>query len=276
MSSDVGVLSANCQGLRDKNKCCDVLNYLENLNASVFCLQDTHWTDYDAKRLKSIWKGDCIIAGSKTNSRGVAILLKKDFEYQIIDSFIDTIGNLITLDINISNIKLKLINVYGPNTDSPAFYNKINDIIESSEQDYTVICGDLNLVMDPILDTQNYKHLNNPKARNQLLSIMSTHNLKDLYRELNPHTKRYTWRRRNPIKQARLDYFLCSDILSDIVNSCVIKPGYRRDHSFVITRLCICKFKRGCGLWKLNCSLLKNKDYLILINNLIDSEKLAY
>ena len=74
---------------------------------------------------------------------------QKDFEYQIIDSFTDTIGNLITLDINIGNIKLKYINVYGPNTDSPAFYNKINDIIKSSNQDYIVICGDLNLLMDP-------------------------------------------------------------------------------------------------------------------------------
>ena len=35
------------------------------------------------------------------------------------------------------------------------------------------------------------------------------------------------------------------------------------------------KFNGGRGLWKLNCSLLKNKDYLILINNLIDCEKLA-
>ena len=60
------------------------------------------------------------------------------------------------------------------------------------------------------------------------------------------------------------------------MNSCVIKPGYRTDHSFVLMKLCICKFKRGRGLWKLNCSLLKNKDCLILINNLIDSEKLAY
>ena len=276
MSSEIGVLAANCQGLRDKNKCCNILNYLENLNASVFCLQDTHWTECDIKRLKNVWKGECIIAGSKTNSRGVAMLLKKNFEYKIIDSFTDTIGNLISLDINISNIKLKLINVYGPNIDSPSFYKKINDIIESNDQDYIVICGDLNLVMDPNLDCQNYKHLNNPKARNELLHIMSTYNLKDLYRELNPYTKRYTWRRRNPIKQARLDYFLCSDTLVDIVNSCIIKPGYRTDHSFVIMKLGICKFRRGRGLWKLNCSLLKNKDYLILINNLIDREKLTY
>ena len=60
------------------------------------------------------------------------------------------------------------------------------------------------------------------------------------------------------------------------MNSCAIKPGYRTDHSFVIIKLCICKFKRGCRLWKLNCSLLKNQDHLILINNLIDNEKLAY
>ena len=77
MSSEIGVLLANCQGLLDKNKSRDVLNYLENLNASVFCLQDTHWTECDTKRLKNIWKGDSIIAGSKTNSRGVAILFKK-------------------------------------------------------------------------------------------------------------------------------------------------------------------------------------------------------
>ena len=199
----------------------------------------------------------------------------KNFEYQIIHSFTDTIGNLISLDINISNIKLKLINVCAPNIDFSSFYNKINDIIESNEQDYIVIFGDLNLVMDPNLDCQSYKHLNNPKAHYQLLSIMSTHNLKDLYRELNHHAKRYTWRRSNPIKQVRLDYFLCSDTLLDIVNLCAIKQGYGTDHSFVITKLCICKFKRCCGLWKLNCSLHKNKDFLILINNLIDSEKLA-
>ena len=62
----------------------------------------------------------------------------------------------------------------------------------------------------------------------------------------------------------------------DIVNSCVVQPGYRTDHSFVIMKLGICKFKRGRGLWKLNCSLLKNKDYVILINNLVDREKVTY
>ena len=32
LSSEISILSANCQGLRDVNKCTDVLNYLQNLN----------------------------------------------------------------------------------------------------------------------------------------------------------------------------------------------------------------------------------------------------
>ena len=38
----------------------------------------------------------------------------------------------------------------------------------------------------------------------------------------------------------------------------------------------MCKFVKGRGLWKFDCSLLKNKDYLIYINNIIDKEKMNY
>ena len=56
MSSEVDLLSANCQGSQHKNKFIDVLNDLENIDASIFCLEDTHWTESDAKRIKSVWK----------------------------------------------------------------------------------------------------------------------------------------------------------------------------------------------------------------------------
>ena len=38
----------------------------------------------------------------------------------------------------------------------------------------------------------------------------------------------------------------------------------------------MCKFVKGRGLWKFNCSLLKIKDYLISINNIIEKEKMNY
>ena len=105
---------------------------------------------------------------------------------------------------------------------------------------------------------------------------MTSLSLKDAFRYFNKDLLQYTWYRKNPIRRARLDYFLISESLTDLVHKCFIKPGYRSDHSIVVLTLTICKFQRGRGTWKFNCSLLKDKEYLISINNLIDREKLYY
>ena len=94
----------------------------------------------------------------------------------------------------------------------------------------------------------------------------------DIYRFIYPDSKRYTWRKKNPIKQARLDYFLISSSMTDAVNSVDIIPGYRSDHSILEMQLNIDNFTRGCGIWKFNNSLLKNKDYLDMVNKVILEE----
>ena len=99
--------------------------------------------------------------------------------------------------------------------------------------DYNVICGDFNLVLDPKMDSDNYKNINNPKARQVVLNIINDYTLIDAFRTFHPEVKRYSWREKNPIKQARLDYFLISDKMTDIVENCIIHPSYRSDHSIV-------------------------------------------
>ena len=43
-------VSANCQGLRGKDKRNDVLNHVgRNFDAGIICLQDTYWLDMDIK-----------------------------------------------------------------------------------------------------------------------------------------------------------------------------------------------------------------------------------
>ena len=63
---------------------------------------------------------------------------------------------------------------------------------------------------------------------------------------------------KNPLKQARLDYILISESLSNIVEKLSIKPGYRA----VVIELKFNKFTRGRGLWKFNNSLLTDKTYI--------------
>ena len=143
-----------------------------------------------------MWNRDCIINGKSSNSRGVAILLRHNFEYNIVSVFKDDSGILISLDINISGISVKNINLYAPNKDFPEFFVQVKEIIESNNRSYVMLCGDLNLVIDPSIDCDQYKHINNPKSRETIFEIMDAFNLTDTFRLFHPSLRRYSCRRK--------------------------------------------------------------------------------
>ena len=146
-------------------------------------------------------------------------------------------------------------------------YNvKLNTLCQ---QDHLIVCGDFNLVLNPELDSFNYVNINNPRSRKCVLEMLQLHNMTDAFRYLHPTVKRYSWRCKNLIKQARLDYFIVSESLTDLIADCNIKPGYRSDHSILELNLAVNPFQCGRGLWKLNCSLLKTPEYLNMINHTI-------
>ena len=81
---------------------------------------------------------------------------------------------------------------------------------------------------------------------------------------------------KHPFKQARLDYFIDSDTMLNLVMDCNIKPVCRLDHSSIELNIKLNNFIRGKGVWKFICSLLKDPDYLTLINKTIDKEIINY
>ena len=105
---------------------------------------------------------------------------------------------------------------------------------------------------------------------------MNSLGLKDTFWFFNKDARHYTWHKKNPVRHARLDYFIVSENVTDIIDKCNVKPGYQSDHSFIELFITCCKFERSRGLWNFNCSLLKDKEYLIIINNIIDRKKLRY
>ena len=171
---------------------------------------------------------------------------------------------------------IHIMTLYAPNTDNPAFFSEVQDILKEHPADYYIICGDFNLVLDPHMDSYNYKHLNNPKARSSVLNMINDLNLLDIYRYTHQSSRRYTWRKRNPLKQARLDFFLVSSTMTDLIDKCDIEAGYRSDHSIISMDMVFNNFSIGKGIWKFNNSLLKNKDYLKLINEIIEDEIIKY
>ena len=203
-------------------------------------------------------------------------MIGKNVEYTIHKQTIDIGGNYIVLDITVCNQRPTLINIYGPNNDDPVFFQNIANLIDITNNDKYILCGDYNCILDPILDSYNYKHVNNPKARDKVIEMININNMIDPFRENFPKLKRYTWRKKNPLKQARLDYFLISENIMQYVKSSKIEMGYRSDHSIVTLMLTFDGFKHGKSYWKHNNLLLTDTEYLNIINKHITETKKQY
>jgi hypothetical protein len=52
-----------------------------------------HFTKNDETAIRNQWRGDCILNSFASNLRGVAISLRNDFEYKILNTKKDDCGN---------------------------------------------------------------------------------------------------------------------------------------------------------------------------------------
>jgi exonuclease III len=181
------------------------------------------------------------------------------FQHTIHHQILDKEGRYIILDISINDKRMTLINVYGPNEDEPIFFTMLMEQFDNNN--LTILGGDVNTVQDYSLDTLNTKHRNNPKSHEEINMIKEDLDLYDPWRVQNPETKMYTWHN-STNKLSRLDYFLVSAGTMNIIETTIIKPGYRSDHSIVELTLNLSKHKKGPGLWKFNNSLLKDNEYV--------------
>jgi len=266
----------NAQGLGDKQKRRDVLNFLKSKKYSICMLQDTHFTVAEENIIRSLWGYDCFFSNFNSQSRGVAIFINNTFDCKVNNIERDNNGNLLILKCNICDKDITLINIYGPNRDTPAFYQDLNDRMVKYENDLFILAGDFNLILNPDIDSFNYVNINNPNAREQLMNLMLSKNLIDCWRENHIENKEYTWFRRNPIKKARLDFFLISENLFTDVETSKILPGYRTDHSLIYVSFEFGKFKKGNSYWKFNNSLLKDMVYINEVKKVINNIKTQY
>ena len=91
---------------------------------------------------------------------------------------------------------------------------------------------------------------------------MSENDLCDIYRIRNPETKRFTWRRKTPFKQRRLDYFS--------VKTIEIIPSVQPDHSALKLNFCnVQNEARAPGYWKFSNSLIQDKEFVEAMKNAI-------
>ena len=263
------ISSFNCQGLGNHQKRRDIFHFLRKKQHSIYCIQDTHFEKKMEQYIKAEWGYECFFSSYRSNARGVAILFNNNFEFKVNKVESDSQGNFIIISFTTNDKELLLVSIYGPNKDDPAFYEELSNRIKNYGNNNVILVGDFNMVLEQEIDCFNYKHINNPKAKKVVEDMMQDIPLTDVWRESNPESRRYTWRRPTPLQQSRLDFFLMSDYLYWYYKDSDILPGYRSDHSIITLELEFSKEVKRQTLWKFNSSLLREKEYLDEINNLI-------
>ena len=150
------------------------------------------------------------------------IAVREHVKVKIIEKYIDTSGRYIVLNTEINNSFVILVNYYAPNYEAAQVklfedLTGIFDQLNISENTNFIWGGDFNLTFDINLDADGGSPKLYIKSTSKFLSMMSENDFCDTYRIRNPDNRRFTWRRKTPFKQRRLDFFLISDRLQETV-----------------------------------------------------------
>ena len=268
-ASQLKIVSANVVGLGNISKFTEIIMHLEHADPDIICLIDTRIDSRSEVRIRNHTNYTCHFNNKDSQSRGVAVLIKKNHPIIIDEIKKDLNGNIMCLRCNYEDRLFVLSIIYGPNSDQPLFFHNLYEMINSYGLENHIICGDYNVTLNHELDNLNYVQPRNPRSRKMLLELMEENFSIDCFRELHGNKKCYTWKNWQGNKRARLDMFLSSETLRPFIKDCGKMPEHKSDHNPIFIVLDFAKFCKGKGTWKFQDTLLKQQDYVELINKTI-------
>ena len=163
----------------------DLFKHIRAKKYNIACLQDVHIEKNLFPYIKAEWGYKVILSSHGINvNRGLMILINNNFACDIGRVLTDLNGNYVSLELKFQDKKILVVSLYGPNDDRPSFYRNLKQHIVGFEIDNVILCGDWNLVLNPESDTERYKHVNNPRARDEVLKFIDQENYVDVYRLL--------------------------------------------------------------------------------------------
>ena len=246
--------SLNVRGIRTfEKRFKSIFNWIIKQNSDICFLQETYSTEGIENQLKKQWPGDIYFARGSFHSRGVAILVRKSFDFKLKSIRSDKEGRCLILETTIEDVPFLLVNIYAPNTTTQRtmFFQTLCELIYDegfNESDKRIILGgDFNVTMDPDLDCLG----GNPVLKDSVKcveDILMNYDLVDIWRIRNPDIKKFTCRQKSPI---------ISDSLQDDVEKVDIVTAIRKDHSAIALEIdSLDDQQRGPSFWKFNNNLL--------------------
>ena len=260
------LISLNVRGLSNFKNRKSILSWCRKQKVDIIFLQETHSTVQKEKQWKAEWGGPIELAHGSTNARGVGIFFRNGFDCKISKKIVDPLGRYIALEAIINDESYFLVNIYTPNKDSESakFYDHLINVFKKDDRTFEdkIIVGDFNCPLNQ-MDKKGGIMITRQSIVDRIEEIQSVFNLHDIWRVKNPNLKSFTWSQKSPFIFCRLDYWLISDALFDMVKGIDIVPSIKTDHSAISLHFKdLENVSRGPGFWKMNQSLLKDNAFV--------------
>ena len=208
----------------------------------------------------------CFWYPASSRQGGVVTLISSKCSDEIVSWKKDSHGRIVSILIRSNGVDVNLVNIYAPTNlaERKIFFDSLHEFFIPS--DAIIIGGDFNCY-DNALD----KFGGNISIHKEYESLKNDFALVDVWRNLHPGSREFTWFNSSFSSGSRLDKFLVSRELLSPVVECNISPRPISDHDFVSLVFDIpTGVKRGPGVWTFNNSLLKDKDFCTTIEKFID------
>ena len=274
---DIQITTLNINGLSEKKSKAEKLHkllfYQNQFKWDVIFIQESHVSNIlKAKEITKNSAGKWFWSFGSSSSKGVGIFLSGNLDFRLDHFYYDSNGRILLVDITIDVVKLRLLNVYLPNsaTERRDFINELDTYLLVKRT--FVIGGDWNFVENTNLDRNTVSDNVGTFGKVEISKLKSDFHLSDPYRFLNPDKIDYTWQRAGIA--SRLDRFYVSKCLEKNIKTVEVINCQFSDHKFcTLTLQNLYQIKTfGPGYWKCNVSILDDakfvQDFKLLVHHL--------
>ena len=276
LMSTLNIISYNVNSIRSNDKANPFSLEVQRLNPDIMTIIDTRLNKEAETYLINLLPDYRVISNfTGHQSRGVSIIFKKSFNFEILDVDKDNSGNILLAKLRFNMFDFVIGAIYGPNYDNPMFYEELFDKAFGLGCDSIFLLGDFNMTLNFNMDTRRYVDHRNINATEKMKDLLEDYSMTDIWRKMHSRKRQFTWMvpNSNPPQMARLDYgFATPNISNNIKHSEILEIAWS-DHAPIKFSFDYHRIKSSKNYWICPSHLFKRQEYIDLI---IDKIKETY
>ena len=257
MPEKLKVVSFNVNGILNQIKRTKILTKMRRENVDIIYLQETHLNDLEHRKLTKYGYTKLYYSSYKgKHKRGVAILISRKIHFEQSYEYKDKEGRFILVKGKVNGNVYTFFNVYAPPGSDASFFTDIMDLIVNHSEGTLICGGDFNIHLQPNLDISSPNN-SNKKMNNKFGKLIKTIGLIDIWREIYPTARQYTFFSNPHLVYTRIDYFFIFKKDRSKIVEVDIGTIDLSDHAPIYITIDLDE-KRRNTLWKFNATLLND------------------